>query len=222
MVKKRSITKIWSTPEQPKLVQFSGLFQGFPEVMNLFTLSMGLSFIGLSFIGLGLSLNGCTRVDWVPDENAIDPFVKPQFSVEGSVCTLPSRELSYPLRVLFVVDGSESMEVSDPPNPETDERGRQRAVRETWQTLLEESQGDEASRIGIMRFSAQAEFLTEVDLNGDGAADSVFTQNPDQLRAATEKLAFTDRTTNYLTTLDQVYFALRQEALRELDQDQEA
>jgi hypothetical protein len=114
------------------------------------------------------------------------------------------------------------MEVSDPPDPETDERGRQRAVRRAWETLLEESQGDEESRIGIMRFSAQAEFLTEVDLDGDQVSDSVFTQNPDQLRAATKKLSFTDRTTNYLTTLDQIYFALRQEALLSLDQDQEA
>ena len=173
---------------------------------------------GLVFI----LLSGCTRVDWVPDEEILDPFVKPQFSIAGSVCTSPSKELSYPLRVLFVVDGSESMEVSDPPDPETDERGRQRAVRQTWETLLEESQGDEESRIGIMRFSAQAEFLTEVDTDEDGAIDSVFTQNPDQLRAATDKLSFTDRTTNYLTALDQIYFALRQEALRGIDQDQEA
>ena len=114
---------------------------------------------------LVLGVGGCTRVDWVPSEDAIDPFVKPQFSVEGSVCTSPSRELSYPLRVLFVVDGSESMEVSDPPDPETDERGRQRAVREAWEMLLEESNGDEESRIGIMRFSAQAEFLTVAGFN---------------------------------------------------------
>lgn len=160
------------------------------------------------------SLGSCNRVDWVPIEDALDPFERQSFSISGEVCTSPSEDLSYPLRVLFVVDGSESMEVTDPPDPETEESGRQRAVRETWQRLLEESRGDAETRVGIMRFSAQAEFLTGEDTDNDGVRDSYFTQRAELLEAATDKLSLTDRTTNYINALDKVYLALRTEALR--------
>ena len=159
-------------------------------------------------------LSSCNRVDWVPIEDAVDPFKRQNFSISGEICTSPSEDLSYPLRVLFVVDGSESMEVTDPPDPETEESGRQRAVRETWERLLEESRGDAESRVGIMRFSAQAEFLTGEDTDNDGVRDSYFTQRPELLEAATDKLSLTDRTTNYINALDKVYLALRTEALR--------
>ena len=163
---------------------------------------------------LSVLLGSCNRVDWVPIEDALDPFDRQSFSISGEICTSPSEDLSYPLRVLFVVDGSESMEVTDPPDPETEESGRQRAVRETWQRLLEESRGDAESRVGIMRFSAQAEFLTGEDTDNDGVRDSYFTQRPELLEAATDKLSLTDRTTNYINALDKVYLALRTEALR--------
>lgn len=156
----------------------------------------------------------CNRVDWVPIEDALDPFERQRFSISGELCTSPSEDLSFPLRVLFVVDGSESMEVTDPPDPETEESGRQRAVRETWQRLLEESRGDADSLVGVMRFSAQAEFFTGEDFDGDGVRDSYFTRDPHMLEVATERLSLTDRTTNYLNALDTVYLALRTEALR--------
>ncbi len=163
---------------------------------------------------LTLLLFSCNRVDWVPIEDVLDPFEKQSFSISGELCTSPSEDLSYPLRVLFVVDGSESMEVTDPPDPETEESGRQRAVRETWQRLLEQSRGDAETLIGVMRFSAQAEFLTGEDIDSDGVRDTYFTRRPELLEVATEKLSITDRTTNYLNALDTVYLALRTEALR--------
>jgi hypothetical protein len=164
------------------------------------------------------SLVSCNRVDWVPLEDALDPFERQKFSISGELCTSPSEDLSYPLRVLFVVDGSESMEVTDPPDPETEESGRQRAVRETWQRLLEQSRGGAETLVGVMRFSAQAEFLTGEDLDGDGVRDTYFTRQPELLEVATEKLSITDRTTNYLNALDTVYLALRTEALRATDE----
>ena len=163
---------------------------------------------------LSLLVLSCNRVDWVPIEDALDPFERQRFSVTGELCTSPSEDLSYPLRVLFVVDGSESMEVTDPPDPETEQSGRQRAVRETWQRLLEESRGDTESLVGVMRFSAQAEFFTGEDFDGDGVRDSYFTRDPVMLESATDRLSLTDRTTNYLNALDTIYLALRTEALR--------
>ena len=87
---------------------------------------------------LSPTLSSCNRVDWVPIDDAIEPFERQSFSISGELCTSPSEDLSYPLRVLFVVDGSESMEVTDPPDPGTGQSGRQRAVREAWQRLLEQ------------------------------------------------------------------------------------
>jgi hypothetical protein len=126
--------------------------------------------------------------------------------------------VSYPLRVLFVVDGSESMEVSDPPDLDTGLRGRQVAVQEVWERLLEESDGSAEVQLGLMRFSAQAEPLTGEDLDGDGVSDTIFTRKEGLLRAATQKLEVTDRTTNYLNALDAVYTALRDEATRATDE----
>lgn len=168
----------------------------------------------LIFFTCIISLWSCNRLDWVPIEDALPKFERQRFAISGELCTSPSEDLSFPLRVLFVVDGSESMEVTDPPDPETEESGRQRAVRETWQRLLEQSRGDAETLVGIMRFSAQAEFLTGEDVDGDGVRDSYFTRRPELLEVATEKLSVTDRTTNYLNALDTVYLALRTEALR--------
>ena len=186
-----------------------------PSLDRPSTLIFALIFASL-LTSLTLSLSSCNRVDWVPIDDVLDPFERQRFSITGELCASPSEDLSYPLRVLFVVDGSESMEVTDPPDPETETSGRQRAVRETWQRLIGES-GDGENRevsIGVMRFSAQAEFLTGEDTDDDGVRDSYFTSNSDLLEVATNKLSITDRTTNYLNALDSVYLALRTEALR--------
>ena len=167
-------------------------------------------FWGLMMILTSVCISACNRVDWVPIKDIIKPFDVPRLEIEGEVCTTESRDLSYPLRVLFVVDGSESMEVSDPPDPMTEERGRQRAVRETWERLLDQSRGDLQSQIGVIRFSAQSEILTQT--TGSSGRVYNFTKDPNKLLNATEKLAFTDRTTNYLNALDTIYSTLRQEA----------
>ena len=67
-----------------------------------------LSLTWAIMLGTALSsmLGSCNRVDWVPIQDAVDPFERQNFSISGEVCTSPSEDLSYPLRVLFVVDGS--------------------------------------------------------------------------------------------------------------------
>ncbi len=160
------------------------------------------------------ALASCTRVDWVPLEGAVEPYAPPTMTVSGRLCASAPEEVEYPLRVLFVVDGSESMEVSDPPDPSTGLRGRQVAVREAWERLLAQSRASGEVRVGLLRFSAQAQPLTQSDEDGDGVPDSLFTSDPRALEVATDKLSFTDRTTNYLNALDAAYVALRAEALR--------
>jgi hypothetical protein len=185
-----------------QIIGFTNQTCGYSMIVKLYSFVLMLSL----FIAI---LPACNRGDWVPIKDVIEPFEVPRLDIEGQVCTAEPQDLSYPLRVLFVVDGSESMEVSDPPDPMTEERGRQRAVRETWERLLEQSRGDSQSQIGVIRFSAQAEILTQSVANG---ISKTFTQDSNLLADATEKLAFTDRTTNYLNALDTVYATLRQEA----------
>ncbi len=125
-----------------------------------------------------------------------------KLAVQGSLCTSSAETLEFPLRVLFVVDASESMAVTDPEDPDTGETGRQRAVRDVWERLIEESAAD--VRVSIIRFSSGAKVQTKVPEGG-------FTNDPDVLAAATDALAFTDFNTNYRGALDLARETLRQE-----------
>ncbi len=153
---------------------------------------------------------GCTeaRLEPIPPEPV---YRDDKLAVSGSFCTREPETLIFPLRVLFVIDASVSMEVTDPPDPVTGEAGRQRAVRETYETLLD--QGPEGVRVGVLRFSAQARSRTAVDLDGDSLPDTYFTADRDLLAAATDALGVTDRTTNYANALGEAYFQLRTEYL---------
>ncbi len=135
-----------------------------------------------------------------------------KITVTGEFCTRPPESLVFPLRVLFVIDSSVSMEITDPPDPVTGETGREVAVRTTWEDLL--TQGIEGVRVGIVRFSAQAQSRTPVDTNGDGIPESYFTADETQLAAATAALGTTDRTTNYINALSEAYVEVRNELLQ--------
>ncbi len=98
---------------------------------------------GLALAAAALSAPGCTRagLESIPE---IPRVVDDKLEISGSLCTLPPQSLTYPVRVLFVVDASDSMEVNDPIDPLTGEAGRQRAVREVWETLLAEASTGES------------------------------------------------------------------------------
>jgi len=139
-------------------------------------------------------------------------FLDDKVSVSGGLCTRSPESLVFPLRVLFVVDTSESMRVTDPPDPVTGLTRREEVVREVWQGLL--AQGLEEVRIGILRFSAEAQSRTPVDLDGDTVTDTWFSADPIQLDVATAALAATDRTTNYAAALAEAQFEIRNELAR--------
>lgn len=134
-----------------------------------------------------------------------------KIEVTGDFCTRTPESLVFPLRVLFVIDSSVSMEVTDPPDPVTGETGREVAVRTTWEELF--AQGVEGVRVGIIRFSAEAQSRTPVDLTNDGVPETYFSADPVQLTAATQSLGITDRTTNYINALSEAYVEIRTELL---------
>ncbi len=164
-----------------------------------------------------LALLACSRTTLEPVPEEPPPPRDDRVTLEGRLCTSPPGSKRFPLRVLFVVDASESMEVTDPPDPETGETFREQAVRAAWQTLLQTEDGapriDADARVGVVRFSAQARSRTPVDLNGDELPDTYFTDDVEQLETATRALRETDRTTNYVNALDEAYFELRTEML---------
>ena len=132
-----------------------------------------------------------------------------KLAVSGELCTRTPETLTFPLRVMFIVDSSVSMQVTDPADPITGETGRERAVRETWERLL--SEGAQGVQFSIIRFSSQAQAQTGVDTDGDGLSDTYFTADRTRLEAGTAALADTNRTTNYINALGEAYFEIRTE-----------
>ena len=168
----------------------------------------------LATLGFGLTLTSqhvaCTEASLEPIP--LPPvFRDDKIEIKGNLCTQAPETLVFPLRVLFVIDASVSMDVADPPDPVTGLTGRERAVRDTWTTLLD--QGADGARVGILRFSAQARSRTTEDFDGDGVVDSYFTADRGKLDIATQDLAITDRTTNYINALGEAYYQIRTELI---------
>lgn len=168
-----------------------------------FARGAGLWFFVLSVFGWG-----CTDAEFetipAPETERDD-----ELTVAGDLCTREPESLVFPLRVLFLVDTSVSMGVTDPRDPQSGETGRERAVRETWDRLITESA--EGVRVGVVRFSADAQSRTPVDEDGDTVPETFFTANRQRLDQATRALRVTDRTTNYTNVLGEAYFELKTE-----------
>lgn len=165
--------------------------------------------VALALLGAAW-LVGCTNagLERIPQPEKLRDD---KLAVSGELCTLSPKTLSFPVRILFVVDASESMRVTDPADPVTGETGRERAVRESWTKLLAEGADD--VRVGILRFSSEAQSRTVVDDDGDGIPESYFTAAAPTLTAATAALGSTDRTTNYVNALSEAHYELRTELL---------
>ncbi len=180
------------------------------------TLRSGASVVqrALAAVLIGAAFLSCTDADLRQLPLPPPPAFDNRLEVQGTVCTEAPEDLLFPMRVLFVVDGSESMEVTDPPDPVTGETGRERAVRETAAELFAAG-GD--VKVGLIRFSSETQPLTETyDENGDRV--SYFTDDMEFLESRLPILAVTDRTTNYINALAEAYSEVRDE-LSNADQE---
>jgi hypothetical protein len=153
-------------------------------------------------------LAGCTGAE-------LEPLQRPpvarddKLALDISLCTRSPGTRVSPLRVLYVVDSSNSMSITDPVDPVTGETARERAVRQSWTGILDRA--PTGARIGLLRFAAEAQSRTPVDEDGDGLADRYYTADRTQLDAATASLRNTSRTTNYVGALGEAYFEMRTE-----------
>lgn len=139
--------------------------------------------------------------------------------ITGTFCTEDPSSLLFPVRVLIMVDCSESMLVTDPNDPISLMPMREIAARDVVDTLLEDEDGGVA--IAAIRFSSQAQVLTFADENGNGGHDEsegYFTRSRTQLlgdgigtEGVLASMRDTDRTSSFINALAVAYTTLRDE-----------
>ncbi|MEM6928843.1 MAG: hypothetical protein AAF602_18030 [Myxococcota bacterium] len=157
-----------------------------------------------------LFVAACTRTTLAPLPEPPEPPFDNRLRIDGEVCTSNPESLVFPNRVLFLVDASESIRLTDPPDPVTGITRREAAVQEALEDLLVVGRD---TRVSLVRFSAQAQALT-VETDADGNFLSYFT---DDLQFALNRLpavAETDRTTNFVNVIGEAYTQIRDELTR--------
>jgi len=165
-----------------------------------------MSFIFLAVTAV-LSAQSCTDSGLELLPVPPPPILDDKIEVAGRLCTENPEALSFPLRVVFLVDCSESMKVNDPPDPVTGMTGREQAVLTTVQGLLS---GEDDVKISVVRFSSEAQPLTAV-MDDNGQFKSYFSDDVDFISQKIFALGETDRTTNYLAALSEAYSEIRHE-----------
>jgi len=103
-----------------------------------------------------------------------------RLSIHGTFCPgLDPDEASLPLKLLFVIDTSQSMNVNDPPDSVTAKTARRKAIED----VVTRFAANDAVELAIMRFSQTKQVLTK---NSEGVAG--FTNDPKALAAALAQL----------------------------------
>ncbi len=128
-----------------------------------------------------------------------------KITITGKLCTEDPEALMFPVRVIFLVDCSESMGINDPVDVDSGESGRESAVKETVTKLL--SKGDDV-KVSVVRFSSEAQPLLE---NTKGGIKSYFSGDLKNILNKIAPLSETDRTTNYIQALAEAYTEIRHE-----------
>ncbi len=130
--------------------------------------------------------------------------------IQGEVCTEPPEATEFPVKVLFIIDGSGSMQFVDIPNQ------RALAVEEAILRL----RGNPSVSFGIIRFNESTDVLTKpgerITAGDPFSADltGAFTQNATILeRAVGEGLRVADSVTDYQGALATAFSVLQQDML---------
>lgn len=76
----------------------------------------------LCVTALGLAVGACTDASLQPPDTEENSIVDNLLRIEGEVCTLPPTEQVFPVKVMFIVDTSGSMQFTDPSDKAGDAR----------------------------------------------------------------------------------------------------
>lgn len=156
-----------------------------------------------------VALGACTRAELQPVDDIQTNIVDNLLSIEGEVCTAPPRATDFPVKILFVIDGSGSMQFVDNPTQ------RARAVEE----VILRTRANPAVSYAIIRFNEADAVLTKPDAEITAAdplgvdLSGAFTRDPAVLQAAVEGLRIADSVTDYQGALSAAYQVLLQDMI---------
>ncbi len=156
-----------------------------------------------------LLLAGCTpetlrAIDQVEVRAVDDKLV-----IEGEVCTEPPEPTDFPVKILFVIDGSGSMQFVDIPSR------RALAVEEVMLRL----RANPSVSFAVVRFNESSAVLTrpgtDITTNEPFSTDvsGAFTRDPAVLGQAVQELRVADSVTDYQGALSTAFLILSQDML---------
>ncbi len=145
--------------------------------------------IGVPF---GLALPACTDAGLEPARKGSGLAYDDELRLQGQVCLTPASDASFPVKVLFVVDTSDSMSVTD----------RQMIRADAVTKVMARYRAQPGVQFGVIAFDSRIERLT------DG-----FTASPDTA-AITSRLSQHDRLTDYQGALGAVYQMISEDVVK--------
>lgn len=153
---------------------------------------------------------GCTESQLQPIDDIQVNVVDNLLEIEGEVCTDPPEATDFPVRILFMIDGSGSMQQVD------DENRRALAVEETIMRL----RANPSVSFAIIRFNDANRVLTvpgaSITFREPFGVDlsTAFTRDPIILQDAVQGLRVAEQVTDYQGALSAAFSLLQQDMLR--------
>ncbi|MBN2498574.1 MAG: VWA domain-containing protein [Deltaproteobacteria bacterium] len=152
----------------------------------------------LAAIALAVCMPACTDVDIFETPGIGEGQLDNKLLVRGEFCTEHPDEMSFPVKILFMIDCSSSMNITDPPPSPNEYPGRVQAV---WE-VIQKYRFDPGVEFGIIRFEGAVNVATQEDTNGDGFADRFgFVNDLPALLRALNQLQAAGGNTNYQAAL---------------------
>jgi hypothetical protein len=125
-----------------------------------------------------------------------------KLSIQSSFCTDDPSELKFPVKVVFIVDTSQSLNVTDPTGQ------RLTAVKQVVDAFLP----DPGVSFAIIQFNGNTNTLTD-----SRSATTAFTRNQTKLYNAIAQLGIAGGNTNYESALSNTFRVLSQDMMQQTD-----
>jgi len=147
---------------------------------------------------LGLAGVGCTNVDVFMTPGTGSGQKDNKLTVSGEFCSEHPDEMDFPVKIMFIIDCSQSMNVTDPSPSPNEYPGRVQAV---WE-VIQKFRFDPGVEFAVVRFEGAANVATQRDTDGDGIPDMFgFTNDMPTLLRALNSLQAAGGNTSYQAAL---------------------
>ncbi len=146
----------------------------------------------------------CTDVDLFQTPGLGDGPVDNKLAIQSNFCTEDPTTLDFPVKILFVVDTSQSMVRTDPGGR------RLTAVQEVVDAYIQ----DPGVEFGIIQFAAATNVLTQNAMGNDG-----FTRDQTELDNAIVRLGLAEQPTDYESALANIHRVLSDDMMNADEED---